>query len=33
MEPPHPTIADVEQLQNVIASGRIPVQCEDLFAS
>ena len=31
MQPPHPTIADVEELERAIAGARIPMQSEDLF--
>jgi hypothetical protein len=31
-EPPHPNLADVEELDAVIAAGRLPIRTHDLFA-
>ena len=31
-EPPHPSIADVEELDAAIATGRLPVRIRDLFS-
>jgi hypothetical protein len=31
-EPPHPDLADVEELDAVIAAGRLPVRTRDLFS-
>ena len=30
-EPPHPTAADVDELDAVIAAGRLPIRAQDLF--
>ena len=30
-EPPHPNLADVEELDAVIAAGRLPIRTRDLF--
>ena len=31
-EPPHPDLADVEELDAVIAAGRLPIRARDLFS-
>jgi len=31
-EPPHPNLADVEELDAVIAAGRLPIRTRDLFS-
>jgi hypothetical protein len=31
-EPPHPSIADVEELDAAIATGRLPIRARDLFS-
>ena len=31
-EPPHPDLADVEELDAVIAAGRLPIRTRDLFS-
>jgi hypothetical protein len=31
-EPPHPTAADVDELDALIAAGRLPVRTRDLFS-
>jgi hypothetical protein len=31
-EPPHPTAADVDELDAVIAAGRLPIRARDLFS-
>ena len=31
-EPPHPELADVEELDAVIAAGRLPIRARDLFS-
>ena len=31
-EPPHPNLADVEELDRVIAAGRLPIRTRDLFS-
>jgi hypothetical protein len=31
-EPPHPSSADVDELDDVIAASRLPVRARDLFA-
>jgi hypothetical protein len=31
-EAPHPTAADVEELDAVIAAGRLPIRARDLFS-
>ena len=31
-EPPHPDLADVEELDAVIAPGRLPIRARDLFS-
>ena len=32
-EPPHPSVADVDELDAAIASGRLPIQTRDLFSN
>jgi len=31
-EPPHPNLADVEELDAAIAAGRLPIRTRDLFS-
>ena len=31
-EPPHPTAADVDELDALIAAGRLPIRTRDLFS-
>jgi hypothetical protein len=31
-EPPHPSVADVDELDSAIAAGRLPIQAQDLFS-
>ena len=33
LEPPHPTSADVDELEALIAAGRLPIRTRDLFSN